>query len=104
MPTFKEMDPKLVWEAIEGHQDVLTPEANKLSGLYSSCRCPRCKCDLQKEMDHRHVFSDPNTMVPRALLRCTNCRYLIDPHNNVIIEYGDASKTPVETIPIIDPH
>ena len=103
MPTFKEMDPELVWAAIKGHKDVLTPEAEKLEGFYSSFKCPRCMCELQKEIDPRHVFADPDTMTPRSLLRCTNCCYLIDPHSDIIVEYGDASKTPVKTIPIIDP-
>jgi hypothetical protein len=103
MPTFKEMDPKLVWAALEGHKDVLTPEVDQISGSYESFKCPRCLCGLQKELDPRHVFADPSVMTPRSLLRCVNCRYLIDPHSNLIVEYGDASKTPVETIPIIDP-
>jgi hypothetical protein len=103
MTTFKEMDPELVWAAIEGHKDVLTPEAEQLDSLYSSFKCPRCKCELQKEFDPRHAFSNPDKMNARALLRCANCRYLIDPHSNIIVEYGDASKMPVESIPIIDP-
>lgn len=103
MSTFKEMDPKLVLAAIEGIEDVLTPEAERLSALYSSFKCPRCQCELQKEFDPRHAFADSNTMNARALLRCTNCRYLIDPHSNLVVEYGDASKMPVESIPIIDP-
>lgn len=103
MPVFKEMDPELVWAALEGHKDVLTPEAESLERMYRTCRCPRCKTELQKEFDPNHVFADENVSVPRALLRCTSCRYLLNPHNNMIIEYGDASKTPVESIPIIDP-
>ena len=103
MTTFKEMDPELVWAAIEGQKDVLTPEAEGLDSLYSSFKCPRCQCELQKEFDPRHAFSNPDVMNARALLRCANCRYLIDPYSNVILEYGDASKMPVESIPIIDP-
>lgn len=95
------MDPELVLKAIEGHKDILTPEAGHLESLYRGFSCPRCKCALQKEFDGRHIFSDQDVMVPRALLRCSNCRYLVNPHNNMIIEYGDASKIPVETSPII---
>ncbi len=103
MPLFKEMDPEEVLRAIEGHEDILRPEAERLDAFYSTFTCPRCKCPLQKEFDMRHAFSDPNTMNARAVLRCANCHYLIDPHNNMIVEYGDASKIPVESSPIIQP-
>lgn len=87
--------------AIQGHENVLTPEAERLSSFYNTFKCPRCQCGLQKEFDSRHMFADQDSMIARSLLRCTNCRYLIDPHSNVIIQYGDASKMPVETIPIL---
>jgi hypothetical protein len=103
MGVFKEMDQADVRAAIAGHKDVLAGEAGELESLYKQFRCPRCKCDLQKEFDPRHTFSDPSTMNPRALLRCPNCKYLIDPHSNIVLESGDASKIPVEPIPIIDP-
>ncbi len=103
MPLFREMDPELAWQAIQGYEDVLRPEADKLEALYRGFQCPRCKCPLQKEIDTRHAFSDPSVMNARALLRCANCRYLIDPHTNVVVEFGDASKIPVESTPIIVP-
>lgn len=101
MSVFKEMDPALVLQAIEGHKDVLRDEADRLDSLYQTFKCPRCQCSLQKEFDPRHAFSDPGAMNARALLRCTTCRYLINPHDRMVIEYGDASKMPVEVIPII---
>lgn len=104
MSVFKELDPEIARKAIEGHTDVLTPEAERLEQLYKSKRCPRCLVDLHKEFDARHVFADQSVSVPRALLRCGICSYLIDPHSNVIIGYGDASKIPIESIPIIDPN
>ena len=100
---FKEMDPADVLKAIEGHEDVLGPEAKKMSAFYDSFKCPRCRCALQKEVSPNHVFNDPNSVLPRSLLRCTNCRYLIDPHSNIVVETGDPSKMPVESIPIINP-
>lgn len=103
MSLFKEMDPELAWRAIEGHENVLTPEADKLDTFYKTFSCPRCKTPLNKEFDPRHMYADNSVMNARALLRCMGCRYLIDPHNNMVIEYGDPSKMPVETIPIINP-
>lgn len=103
MTIFKEMNPDDVKALLDGHHDVLTAEAQKLDSFYRVHKCPRCKSELQKEFDGRHTFADPDTMVPRALLRCAICRYLIDPHNNLIIEYGDASKIPLDPIPYINP-
>lgn len=103
MPIFKELNPQDCWAAIEGHQDVLTAEAQKMDSFYRAHKCPRCKSELQKEFDARHTFSDPDVMVPRALLRCPICRYLHDPHSNIVVEYGDASKIPLERIPLINP-
>lgn len=104
MTVFKELDPEVIRKTLEGYSDTLTPEVERLEQLYKSKRCPRCLCGLQKEFDSRHVFADQDISVPRALLRCAICRYCIDPHSNVILEYGDASKIPVEpTTLIIDP-
>jgi hypothetical protein len=101
MPAFKEMDPGEVVAAIEGFDDELSSEAMALDAFYNSFRCPRCKLPLQKEFDPRHAFDDPTVMNPRALLRCTECRYLMDPHSNLVVEYGDASKVPYEPFPTV---
>lgn len=103
MNTFKELDPEIARKAIEGHQDILTPEADRLEQLYKSKCCPRCLSELHKEFSARHVFADQSVSVPRALLRCGICSYLLDPHSNLVVEYGNASKIPVESIPIVDP-
>ena len=92
-----------VFAAIEGYEDVLTPAGQELDEFYRRFSCPRCMGDLQKEFDVRHTFSDPDCVVPRALLRCPNCRYLIDPHSNVVLETGNPAKIPFDPIPIINP-
>ena len=101
MPVYQELDPVLVWKAIEGYENVLEGPAKSQDTLYRQFECPRCKISLQKEFDARHTFSDKETLTPRALLRCTNCRYLVDPHTNMVVEYGDASKIPHDIIPIV---
>ncbi len=102
MAVFKELDVEVALQAIKGYEDVLSPEAKGLEAFYRQFSCPRCQGGLQKEFDARHAFANPDTMNARALLRCAGCRYLVDPHNNVIIEYGDASKVPLESIPILN--
>jgi hypothetical protein len=101
MGVFKELDPAIALKLIEGFQDELSPEAKKLDTFYRQFKCPRGCGDLQKEFDIRHTFSDENFLTPRALLRCSNCRYLIDPHSALVLDSGNPAKIPVEVLPII---
>ena len=100
MRVYKEMDPEIARRLIEGYEDELTPAAKAQDALYRQFRCPRCKCGLQKEIDSRTAFTGDG-LIPKALLRCANCRYLIDPHTGLVVEFGDASKIPFESIPTI---
>ena len=104
MTILKEMDPAVALKAIEGHKDVLTPESERLERLYKSKHCPRCLGGLQKEFDPRFTYADEEVSIGRALLRCASCQFLLDPHNNIVLEYGDPSKTPVESSTIIVPN
>ena len=99
---FKEMDPELALRLIEGYQDELTPAAKAQEEHLRQFQCPRCRCGLQKEFDIRTCFK-PTEILPQPLFRCPNCGYLIDPATKMIVEYGDASKIPVESSPLILP-
>lgn len=77
---FTELDPDVVWKLIEGYQNELSPETTKLESFYRQFRCPRCKSPCGKEYQAEHAFADPDTLVPRALLRCKKCDCLINPH------------------------
>lgn len=98
-----ELDPEVARKAIEGYEDVLTEEGQRLDALYQSFRCPRGCGPLHRENDSRHAFADPNVLVPRSLLRCKNCGFLIEPHSRTVIESGSAGKIPVESSPLILP-
>lgn len=101
MSVYRTLDPEVAWKLIEGYEDVLSGEARKFDTFYRQFNCPRCKETLVKEFDSRHAFSDPNTLIPRALLRCQGCGFLVDPHTNVVLNSGNAAKMPVETSPLI---
>lgn len=103
MPVFTELDPELALKAIEGYEDVLTEEGQRLDTFYRAFRCPRRCGPLRREHDPSHTFNDPNTLTPRALLRCDNCGYLVEPHTNVVLDSGNAGKIPVESSPLILP-
>jgi hypothetical protein len=103
MAVFKELDPAVALAAIQGYTDELTEEAAELDKFYGSFKCPRGCGKLNREIDPRHTFSDDSYLVGRSLLRCRNCKYLIDPHTRIVLESGDASKIDVETSPLIQP-
>jgi hypothetical protein len=97
---FVELDPLAAWKAIEGYTNELSAEQKGLDAFYRQFKCKRCGGNVQKAFNPRHAFSDPEVMNPRALLRCTACKCLFDPHNGVILELGDTTRTP-EGIPLI---
>ena len=91
--SFVEMDPELVLKAIEGYSNELEPENKKLEAFYRQARCLQCKGACHKEYDSQHAFSDPDTALPRALMRCNECRALFDPFNSMLIEPGHRGAT-----------
>jgi len=86
----KEMDPVLAWKLIEGYTNELDPEQKGQDAFYRQFRCKNCGNACQKELNGGHTFSDPDTLVPRALLRCTICRCLFDPHSDLVLEMGNS--------------
>lgn len=103
MKGFQELDPEVARKAIEGYEDELDSEARSLDRLYASFSCPRGCGSLHRENDTRHAFADPTVLVPRSLLRCKNCGFLIEPHTRMLLESGNAGKIPVESSPLILP-
>ena len=99
---FKEMDPALVWKAIEGYQNELASEQRALDAFYRQFRCQRCGSTCRKETIPNHAFADPAVLVPRSVLRCLSCEALFDPHSGIRLEMGNPAKSPPD-IPIIDP-
>lgn len=100
MSVIKEMDPADALRAIEGYTNELDPERKALDAFYRQFKCKRCGADVTKEYDVKHAFSDPDTLNPRALLRCTRCRCLFDPHTGLVLDLGNMNQTP-DGIPLI---
>lgn len=100
---FVEMDPELIWKAIEGYTNELAPEQKALDAFYRQFRCPRCGSTCRKETLLNHAFADPDSLVPRSVLRCNTCEALFDPHSGIRLEMGNPYKAPPD-IPILDPN
>jgi hypothetical protein len=101
---FQEMDPEIAWKLIEGYEDELSPAHKVQEAFYRQFTCPRCGRDglARETISARHAFSDPDSPVPRAGLRCNSCSCLFDPHTGMLVEMGNPAKIPPD-IPIIDP-
>jgi hypothetical protein len=95
------MDPELAWKLIEGHPDILAGETTKNEALYRQFVCPACRSSMQKELSTTHAFSDPSSLVARALLRCPTCRLLLDPHSGLLVSVGSQRHMPEE--PMVSP-
>jgi len=97
---YVEMDPALILKAIEGYQNELEPKKQGLDAFYRQFRCKRCSGPTHQETHLGHCFSDPDSVVPRSLLRCEHCACLFDPHSSIILELGDPDK--VLNVPLIE--
>jgi rubredoxin len=86
---FVEADPALMLKAIEGYQNELLPEKEQLDAFYRQFRCKRCGEKCWKEIVRGHCFSDPEVLIPRAVLRCSSCNFLFDPHSGLALEMGN---------------
>lgn len=83
---FVTMDPELAMSLIDGYENELEGELRKLEAFYRQFTCPKCRSSMAKELNSLHTFSDPETLVPRSLLRCTSCDLLLDPHTGLILQ------------------
>jgi hypothetical protein len=98
---FIEMDPELVFAAIEGYNNELVDEQKRLDTFYRQFVCKRCggQCRTETHRDPRHAFGDPDVLVPRSILRCLTCDCLFDPHSGILLELGNPMKA-IPEIPI----
>ena len=102
MGVFQELDPEVHLKLIEGYRDELTPEQKSDDLFYEIHRkCKRCGCEMHKEIDVR-VAWQAGRYLPKALLRCENCGFLIEPFTGLVVESGDASKIPHDTVPVLE--
>jgi hypothetical protein len=96
MAVFQALDPELHLKLIEGYQDELKTENRTQELLYKTkSRCKRCGCVMHKEFDGRRTFTE-ESLLPRALLRCPNCGFLLEPFTDLVIESGSPAKIPFE--------
>lgn len=88
----QELNPTLARVAIQGYQDEISPAQRTDDAFYRQFICPSCGCNMSKEFLGGASGQGTTWMngspTPRAMLRCTNCNLLMNPHTGMIIEAG----------------
>jgi hypothetical protein len=94
------MDPMIARKLLEGHQDILTDQAEHHERFYSSQSCPRCGGGCRRVGDLRTMFKGDKAL-PCYQLECLACGCLFDPHNGLILELGNIGQAIEPAIPIL---
>ena len=97
---FKEMDPQIALKLLEGHQDILTQQAEAHERFYANQSCPRCGGGCRRIGDLRTMFKEGEAL-PRYLLECLACSCVFDPHTGMILEMGNIGQAVEPAIPIL---
>lgn len=99
MGYFKELDPKIAQQMLEGYEDTLTETVQREIDFVNQQRCPRCWGNVIPENDiNRMLKGGP----PRPLARCGECACLFDPYSGILLEMGNLGRLE-PAIPIINP-
>ena len=88
----QELNPTIARIAIQGYRDELTPAQRVDDAFYRQFICPSCGSNMAKEFlggpaGVGTTWVDGETTA-RAMLRCTNCHLLMNPHTGMIVEAG----------------
>lgn len=86
MSAFKELDPDVARKALEGQQDLLTPEVRKEEAFFRNSSCPNCSAQsLEATINVKKPFS-PGAPLPNKILRCLMCRTEFDPYSGLVLK------------------
>ncbi len=86
MPAYKEMDPEVVRKLLEGHTDVLTPEAQKEQSIFRNSPCPLCKSYASNSQINPQRPWTPGSVLPNKILVCLQCNAEWDPFTGLILK------------------
>ena len=100
MRSLEFLDPEVTQKLLEGHQDILTKEAEDSEEFYSAQSCPRCGGSCRKTGDGRTLFSQRGVL-PQFYLQCLACNCEFDPRTGLIHVLGNLGKAVEPAIPIL---
>jgi len=97
MPAVKFMDPELIRQALQGEEDILTPEIKAEETLYRNTRCPVCgQSGCEKRLRAPTIVLDENREpvvvaspfgmgpLPDGYAHCIHCSTDFNPYTGMI--------------------
>jgi hypothetical protein len=95
---FKTMPVEVILKALEGQEDVLTPEVQRHQKYFKSLSCPRCHHSVLPIVDPKHLFKE-NAMLPTFLAECTSCKCQFEPYTKIEVAIPKLAPEPLESAP-----
>lgn len=83
MPNFKEMDPDLIRELIQGHENVIAPAVEKEQAFLQTISCIVCGSSADAQMNAKRPFVKGSILVKKTMV-CVTCKAEFDPETGVI--------------------
>lgn len=97
----KAMDPQVIRQMLQGHEDILTPEIKTEEAFYRNTRCPMCaQGDCEKRMYEPKISMDAegqpvvdqspfaSGLLPEGYAHCIHCDTDFNPYTGVIFSTG----------------
>lgn len=91
MPAFKELDPELIWKAIEGQKDILSPMVQKEEAFFRNVACPVCTSKNHEAFINASNPFSPGVALPNKLLKCQQCGTEFDAYSQLVTKVTDVS-------------
>ena len=82
---FKPMSTEAVLKALEGQEDILTPEVVRHQQYFRNLSCPRCQTSVMPIVNPRQLFRE-NALLPTFLAKCTGCECVFEPYTMIEVE------------------
>lgn len=76
------MDPDEVWRQLEGHENIIKPELEKLEKYFSTLRCPACQGPCRPILNSKQVFEE-GAILPNYLAECNKCASVFSPYTGI---------------------
>ena len=87
---FKTLPASVIRQALEGHEDIITPKVKEHEEFFRRLRCPSCGGEvmavihpvMNRETGQRSPFRSGN-VIPNYLAKCRACNVEFEPYTGI---------------------